>query len=100
MESAAKIDILEAAVSQDQPQCTAPELLLKVVLAGTLSHYETCGMIDDKRLEHMLLAGKQILYKSHQESDVRYEAFLQPFSQFPFPSGLPQNYFNLTDLDS
>ena len=29
-------------------------------------------MIDDKRLEHMLLAGKQILYKSHQESDVRY----------------------------
>lgn len=52
-------------------QCTAPELLLKVVLVGTLSHYETRGMIDDKRLEHMLHAGKQILYKSHQESDVR-----------------------------
>ena len=51
--------------------CTAPELLLKVVLVGTLSHYETRGMIDDKRLEHMLHAGKQILYKSHQESDVR-----------------------------
>jgi hypothetical protein len=52
--------------------CTAPELLLKVVLAGTLSHYETRGLIDEKRLEHMLHAGKQILYKSHQESDVRY----------------------------
>ena len=52
--------------------CTAPELLLKVVLAGTLSHYETRGLIDEKRLEHMLQAGKQILYKSHQESDVRY----------------------------
>jgi hypothetical protein len=52
--------------------CTAPELLLKVVLAGTLSHYETRGLIDEKRLEHMLRAGKQILYKSHQESDVRY----------------------------
>lgn len=52
-------------------QCTAPELLLKVVLVGTLSHYQTRGMIDDKRLEHMLHAGKQILYKSHQESDVR-----------------------------
>lgn len=46
--------------------------MLKVILAGTLSHYETRGMIDDKRLEHMLSAGKQILYKSHQESDVRY----------------------------
>ena len=52
--------------------CTAPELLLKIVLAGTLSHYETRGLIDEKRLEHMLHAGKQILYKSHQESDVRY----------------------------
>lgn len=52
--------------------CTAPELLLKVVLAGTLTHYETRGLIDEKRLEHMLHAGKQILYKSHQESDVRY----------------------------
>lgn len=75
MDSSASKDVLEASVSQDQPQCTAPELLLKVVLAGTLSHYETCGMIDDKRLEHMLLAGKQILYKSHQESDVRYGPF-------------------------
>jgi len=51
--------------------CTAPELLLKIVLAGTLTHYETRGLIDEKRLEHMLQAGKQILYKSHQESDVR-----------------------------
>jgi palmitoyltransferase len=45
--------------------------MLKVILAGTLSHYEVRGMIDDKRLEHMLAAGKQILYKTHQESDVR-----------------------------
>jgi palmitoyltransferase len=51
--------------------CTVPELLLRIVLAGTLSHYETRGLIDEKRLEHMLHAGKQILYKSHQESDVR-----------------------------
>jgi len=51
--------------------CTAPELLLKIVLTGTQSHYENRGIIDDKRLEHLLLAGKQILYKSHQESDVR-----------------------------
>ncbi|BAE57410.1 unnamed protein product [Aspergillus oryzae RIB40] len=54
-----------------KPKCTPAELMLKVILTGTLSHYETRGMIDDKRLEHMLSAGKQILYKTHQESDVR-----------------------------
>lgn len=56
-----------------KPKCTPAELMLKVILTGTLSHYETRGMIDDKRLEHMLSAGKQILYKTHQESDVRYD---------------------------
>jgi palmitoyltransferase len=56
---------------ETKPKCTPAELMLKVILAGTLSHFET-RMIDDKRLEHMLSAGKQILYKSHQESDVRY----------------------------
>jgi hypothetical protein len=61
------------------PKCTPAELLLKVVLTGTLSHFETRGMIDEKRLEHMLLAGKQILYKSHQESDVRYVLFFLQF---------------------
>jgi palmitoyltransferase len=58
-------------VNGSSTPCTAPELLLKVVLVGTLAHYETRGMIDEERLEHMLHAGKQILYKSHQESDVR-----------------------------
>ena len=51
---------------------TPAELLLGLILTGTQSHYEHRGVIDDKRLEHLLLAGKQILYKSHQESDVRY----------------------------
>ncbi|KKZ68608.1 hypothetical protein EMCG_05765 [[Emmonsia] crescens] len=60
------------------PKCTPAELLLKVVLAGTLTHYETRGMIDDKRLEHMLLSGKQILYKSHQESEVRQNLGFSP----------------------
>lgn len=59
-------------MADPKPLCTPAELMLKVVLAGTLSHYETRGMIDDKRLEHMLAAGKQILYKTHQESEVRY----------------------------
>lgn len=59
---------------QERRICTAPELLLKIVLTGTLSHFETRGMIDEKRLERMLQAGKNILYKSHQESDVRYDS--------------------------
>ncbi|OGM50552.1 essential cytoplasmic protein Ctr86, partial [Aspergillus bombycis] len=61
-----------------KPKCTPAELMLKVILTGTLSHYETRGMIDDKRLEHMLSAGKQILYKTHQESDVRHNLGLSP----------------------
>ncbi|KAK5079408.1 hypothetical protein LTR64_002168 [Lithohypha guttulata] len=50
---------------------TPAELLLKIVLTGTHTHYEAPGLIDDKRLEHLLLSGKQILYKSHQEAEVR-----------------------------
>ncbi|KAJ6161169.1 hypothetical protein N7470_004565 [Penicillium chermesinum] len=51
---------------------------MSVILVGTLSHYETRGMIDDKRLEHMLAAGKQILYKTHQESEVRHNLGMSP----------------------
>ena len=57
---------------------TAPELLLKIVLTGTQTHYESRGLIDDKRLEHLLHAGKQILYKSHQEADVRQNLGFSP----------------------
>lgn len=57
---------------------TAPELVLKIVLAGTQSHYEHRGLIDDARLEQMLRAGKQILWKSHQEGDVRQNLGFSP----------------------
>ncbi|KAI1834506.1 hypothetical protein DTO006G1_149 [Penicillium roqueforti] len=65
-------------MADPKPLCTPAELMLKVILAGTLSHYEVRGMIDDKRLEHMLAAGKQILYKTHQESDVRHNLGMSP----------------------
>ncbi|KAL1960304.1 hypothetical protein VTO42DRAFT_8264 [Malbranchea cinnamomea] len=78
MASTSEQDQPSAALPRDKPKCTPAELLLKVVLAGTLSHYETRGMIDDRRLEHMLLAGKQILYKTHQESDVRQNLGFSP----------------------
>ncbi|PWY64090.1 hypothetical protein BO83DRAFT_411446 [Aspergillus eucalypticola CBS 122712] len=68
----------DRAAAEIKPKCTPAELMLKVILTGTLSHYETRGMIDDKRLEHMLSAGKQILYKTHQESDVRHNLGLSP----------------------
>ncbi|ETN39291.1 uncharacterized protein HMPREF1541_05514 [Cyphellophora europaea CBS 101466] len=57
---------------------TPAECLLNLVLSGTQSHYEFRGVIDDKRLEHLLLAGKQILYKSHQESDTRQALGFSP----------------------
>ncbi|KAJ9494911.1 hypothetical protein H2202_009616 [Exophiala xenobiotica] len=50
---------------------SAVTVLLRLVIIGTQTHYESRGLIDDKRLEHLLVAGKQILYKSHQESDTR-----------------------------
>ena len=66
------VKMTDRAATDAKPKCTPAELMLKVILTGTLSHYETRGMIDETRLEHMLAAGKSILYKTHQESDVRY----------------------------
>lgn len=58
---------------------TSPaELLLKVVLTGLQTHYECRGLVDDKRLEKLLLAGKQILYKSHQEAETRQSLGFSP----------------------
>ena len=72
------VNMADRTGADTKPKCTPAELMLKVVLTGTLSHYETRGMVDDKRLDHMLSAGKQILYKTHQESDVRYVFFYRP----------------------
>lgn len=57
---------------ESEQKCSPAELLLKVILAGTLSHYETRGMIDDKQLEQMLAAGKKIVSKTRNEMDTRY----------------------------
>ncbi|EER41430.1 essential cytoplasmic protein Ctr86 [Histoplasma capsulatum H143] len=78
MSTAQSFGAAERSANHGGPKCTPAELLLRVVLAGTLTHYETRGMIDDKRLEHMLLSGKQILYKSHQESEVRQNLGFSP----------------------
>ncbi|PYH98800.1 hypothetical protein BO71DRAFT_315565 [Aspergillus ellipticus CBS 707.79] len=76
--AASIVKMADRTAAEIKPKCTPAELMLKVILTGTLSHYETRGMIDDKRLEHMLAAGKQILYKTHQESDVRHNLGLSP----------------------
>ncbi|KAK1146312.1 hypothetical protein N8T08_003099 [Aspergillus melleus] len=72
------VKMTDRAATDAKPKCTPAELMLKVILTGTLSHYETRGMIDETRLEHMLAAGKSILYKTHQESDVRHNLGLSP----------------------
>ena len=56
---------------EERPKVTAPELLRKIVLTGTQMHYEHPGMVEEGPLERMLNNGKVILYKSHQESEVR-----------------------------
>ncbi|QGA14026.1 hypothetical protein EYB26_001678 [Talaromyces marneffei] len=71
-------------MSSDKPsmepeqKCSPAELLLKVILAGTLSHYETRGMIDDKQLEQMLAAGKKIVSKTRNEMDTRQSLAVSP----------------------
>jgi palmitoyltransferase len=57
---------------------TAPELMLKILLAGTQAYYENRGVIDEARLEVMLKCGKTILWKSHQEGDVRADLGFSP----------------------
>ena len=74
----AAVKVTLSRMAERRPPVTAPELLLKIVLTGTQSHYESRGLIDEKRLDHLLHAGKQILYKSHQESDVRQNLGFSP----------------------
>ncbi|EED23083.1 essential cytoplasmic protein Ctr86, putative [Talaromyces stipitatus ATCC 10500] len=64
--------------TENEQRCSPAELLLKVILAGTLSHYETRGMIDDKQLEQMLAAEKKIVSKTRNEMDVRQSLALSP----------------------
>ncbi|KUL91160.1 hypothetical protein ZTR_00818 [Talaromyces verruculosus] len=63
---------------ESEQKCSPAELLLKVILAGTLSHYETRGMIDDKQLEQMLAAGKKIVSKTRNEMDTRQSLAVSP----------------------
>ncbi|OKL56239.1 hypothetical protein UA08_08541 [Talaromyces atroroseus] len=63
---------------ESEQKCSPAELLFKVVLAGTLSHYETRGMIEEKQLESMLAAGKKIVSKTRNEMDVRQSLALSP----------------------
>ncbi len=59
--------------SKHPPRRTTPiELLLRIVLVATESHFEHRGLVDETRMEGVLTNGKTVLYKSHQESDVRY----------------------------
>ena len=62
----------------NQAPCTVPELLLKLVLTGNLAHFSNPTLVDDKRLEHLLQAGKQVIYKSHQESETRRHLGISP----------------------
>lgn len=81
---------------EPEQKCSPAELLLKVILAGTLSHYETRGMIDDKQLEQMLAAGKKIVSKTRNEMDTRYVLFLRDYCY----KGIFSNCVLKTELSS
>lgn len=52
--------------------CTAVELLFKLVLTGWQGHYENRGIFDEKRMQHLKEASKQVLDKTQKEAEVRY----------------------------
>lgn len=55
------------------PRKTTPvEVLLKIVLVATETHFENRGLFDERRMDMALSNGKHILYKSHQETETRY----------------------------
>jgi len=57
---------------QQRPRCNPPEVLLKLVLVATHSHFETPGILDEKRMANILHSGKKVMEKSQRDAEARY----------------------------
>ena len=44
---------------------------LKIVITMALSHFETPGIVDEKRIEQGMAATKEVLLQSQSHADVR-----------------------------
>ena len=52
-------------------KCNPAEVLLKLVLLATQSHFETPGILDEKRMSTILLMGKKVMEKSQRDAEAR-----------------------------
>ncbi|KAI9672971.1 MAG: copper transport protein [Caeruleum heppii] len=52
-------------------RCNPHVVLLKVVLMGTQANFEYPGLLDDKRMDHAMQAGKEIMAYSQKKAEVR-----------------------------
>lgn len=57
---------------KQRTKCNPPEVLLKLVLVATHSHFETPGILDGKRMATILHAGKKVMEKSQRDAEARY----------------------------
>lgn len=56
---------------QQTPRCNPVEVLLKLVLLATHSHFETPGILDEKRMSTILLMGKKVMERSQRDAEAR-----------------------------
>ncbi|KAI9878706.1 MAG: copper transport protein [Pleopsidium flavum] len=63
---------------QQRPRCNPPEVMLKLVLLATHSHFETPGIFDEKRMANILHAGKKVMEKSQRDAEARHALGLSP----------------------
>lgn len=52
-------------------KCNPAEVLLKLVLLATQSHFETPGILDEKRMATILLMGKKLMERSQRDAESR-----------------------------
>ncbi len=57
---------------QQRPTCNPAEVLLKLVLLATQSHFDTPGILDEKRMSTILLMGKKVMERSQRDAEARW----------------------------
>jgi hypothetical protein len=72
---------------EERHKVTPWELQLKIVNMCTESHFENRGLIDEKRMDHAMQCGKEVLAASHTDGDVRYASRIALLSSFSIGHG-------------
>ncbi len=56
---------------EQRPRCNPAEVLLKLILIATASHFENPGLFDERRMSTILLMGKKVMDKSQRDAEAR-----------------------------